>query len=236
MRATLLPLFLMAAAPAQAFEVTGGSIGLSHSTLTSDESNNTSKNSITGQVELGFGGPVGVQIDAAKTNYNHYDQGSKHLMLHGFYRFASGTAVGAFIGRDETDYQSFDVKGLEFDHSFGQWSLEAYISQVSGDWMDGDVLGLRVDYSLNELAQIGLRYDDSSMHWSYLERIAITASYTLPHGIVVSGEFGTSEYEGQKDPFASLGVAYHFGKNGKTTFGSRNLSDIYPTVWGGGLG
>lgn len=228
-RAALLPLFLLAAAPAQAFDLTGGSVGIGYSGYTSNLLKNVDKTTLDGQIELNFGGLVSVQADLGFANFGFNDGEGHNIALHGIYELGMDTYVGAYLGRDKIDGESATITGVEIAHAMGPVGLEGYLSYADDNSFNGLVGGAHATYDLSNSLDLGVRWDRANIDAFDLTRVSLTGEYEMPSGIALTGEVGSAKYNGSgSEPFFGIGAKMNFGTNGGTTFRDRSLLDLVP--------
>lgn len=237
-RKLLLPLMLLTTAPAQAFDLNGGKLGVTETRFGDGEDD--SKTAYDGQIELGFDETFALQLDTGIASYDAHGWDSRYMLLHGFFHVTPETSVGLFLGRETFEDKTFTLTGAEIDYQQGKWDLEAYVAKARTNGytydtfpadVSGTVFGARADYDITSNAQLGLRFDRSNIEYNPLKRVALTAEYRLPAGLALTGEIGKYGFDSRpSESFVSLGLEFKFGKNGDVTYHERNLSQLYMQV------
>ncbi|MDQ2067998.1 hypothetical protein Q9295_16610 [Xinfangfangia sp. CPCC 101601] len=228
-RAALLPLFLLAAAPAQAFELTGGSVGVGYSGYTSNLLKNVDKTTLDGQLELSFGDLVSVQADLGFANFGFDDGEGHNIALHGIYHLGFDTSAGLYLGRDKVGDDSATLTGLEIAHKMGPVGLEGYVTYANDSNFNGLVGGAEASYGISDSLDLGVRWDRANIDNFDLTRLSLVGEYDLPSGLALTGEIGSAKFNGAgSEPFFGIGAKMNFGSNGGTTFRDRSLLDLVP--------
>jgi hypothetical protein len=223
-------LVLFCAPVAQAQQVTGGSLTLSHSAFTDDT--DLSKTSLLGSVELGFNRNYGLQADLGMGRLNNASETVTNAVLHGIYHLSDTTSVGLFLGLDRLDGETQSFVGLEMGTAAGPTGFEAYIGYADDDTDSGTMIGLSTRYGVSEQFGLGVSLDHLSLSAVDATRYSVNADYAVTPNVTLFGEVGA--LNGQTaggsgtEGYVKLGGKVTFGAKRGTTFDQRSLLSVIP--------
>jgi hypothetical protein len=228
-RVTLSLALLVAATPALALEVVGGSVSLGYSGFTDDLLDDINKTTLSGSLEVGISRAFSVQGDLAIINYGLTDLDANNIGLHGIYHLSETTSIGGYIGQDSVESADLSILGIEAGHQAGPMMLEGYLSRAESSGEDGTIFGLRAAYGLSEDSEIGLRYDDINVDGIGASRISAVGEFGMANGFAITGELGSADIEGiGSETFFGIGVKVDFGAKRGATFSQRSVVDLFP--------
>lgn len=218
------------ASPLQA-EVTGGSIGLSHSAFTDDKS--VSKTSLDGSVEYRFNQQFSMQGDLSLNEFNESNISLRNLTLHGIYHLSPSTSLGAFVGIDRISGESANLYGLEFGSDMGRTDLEGYVAIGEEEDVDATLLGLSGRYAYTDAVGFGASLDYGDIDGVVdFTRFGVSADYNVTETVNLSAELGEFDINaggfGGSETYIKLGATVKFGAKRGTTFERRSLTSLFP--------
>lgn len=230
MKTVVLPLaLLVAASPAMALELVGGSVSLGYSGLADTMLDEINKTTLSGSVEIGFSQAVSVQGDLSTMNFGLSDMDATHIGLHGIYHLNEATSLGGFIGEDRLESADLSILGIEVGHQAGQMRMEGYLSRADSSAQDGMIFGLHAGYRLSDASEIGLRYDEINVDGFGASRVSAVGEFGLANGLAITGELGSADLDGLgSETFVGLGVKVDFGAERGATFSQRSVLDLLP--------
>lgn len=229
MKRAVFSILLLAAAPAQAFEITGGSVELGYSGFTGNLLKKLDKTTLAGRIEVGFSPAFSMQADLGFMNFGFSDEEAHNIGLHGIYHASDITSLGMYLGQDRLDGDSLSIAGVEVGHQAGALGLEGYLTYAKDSTEDGIVFGARADWDFSDVAGIGLRYDSADLGGADVSRVALTGQYTLTSGLTLTGELGSAEIAGSgSEPFFGIGAKMTFGAERGATFADRSVLNLLP--------
>ena len=218
---------LFAAAPTFAQELRGGSLTFGHSAFVRDTS--VSKTSLDGQVEVGFGRSIGLQLDLGISHLNSIGEGSTNATLHGIYHVSDQTSLGLFVGADRLSGQSLDFVGFEVGQEAAKFDIETYIAYGEDSGIDGTIAGFSGRYSVSDSFGIGGSVERGDIGGVGLTRFGLKGDYAATPNIALVAEVGAFDAPGTStEAFVGLGGKFTFGNERGTTFGKRGVVNLIP--------
>ena len=229
MKRAVFSILLLAAAPAQAFEITGGSVELGYSGFTDNLLKKVDKTTLAGQIEVGFSPAFSMQADLGFMNFGFSDEEAHNIGLHSIYHISDLTSLGMYFGQDRLDGGNLSITGVEVGHQAGALGLEGYLTYAKDSAEDGFVFGARADWDLSDIAGIGLRYDRADLDSGDVSRLTLTGQDTLASGLALTGELGSADIGAAgSEPFFGIGAKMTFGAQRGATFNDRSVLDLLP--------
>ena len=219
------------AAPASAFEVTGGELELTYSAF--EEDSDFSRTSLEGSLEAAFSRSVAAQVDLGGYKFNFVDDEATNATVHAIYHANDAASFGIFYGQDSLDGESTDFYGLEAGHEFEGVDIEAYVATGEEADVDGTVIGINGVIALNDRFDIGASYDTADFDGDVsLNRFAVTGTAHVTDNMGVFAEVGSLEGEvaglSDSELFFGVGAEVTFGAKRGSTFGQRGLAHLVP--------
>lgn len=220
---------LALAIPAQAVEMTGAEVGLSHSFFTDDTS--FAKTTLEGSAELGFGPMFGVQGDLGVNWLNETDQTATSVTLHGLYHVTDQTSLGLFYGSDKLDDDHLDYYGFEVGQKGDSFDVEAYLGRGEDSGLTGTMMGLEGRFAVSGAFGAGGKLQSVDYEEASMTRIGLTGDYTMYNGMGITAEIGRLNSDGMgigDETYLGIGAKMSFGPNQGVTFGKRGILDVVP--------
>lgn len=227
---TLAAATALTAGTAQAFEVTGGSVGLSYSAFADDTDFN--RIGLEGSVELGFNRNFGLQLDAGYDNFDISGLDSNTLGLHGIYHMNEMTSFGAFYTREDVEGFDLDTLGVEAGHEVMNWEFEGYIADIDSDVGGGTMGGIKARYALAEGFGLSGSFDRAESGGDDLSRFAMRLDRDVSPNANLFLEVGSAKVDiggmSDSEPFVGLGGKIAFGAERGATFEQRGFTRLIP--------
>lgn len=219
----------LAAAPAMAFQFTGGNAELSYSAFADDM--DYSKAGLSGQFGFAFGPQLGAQIDVGVSKFFEVGETAHDLTLHGIYNVAPEVAMGVFYGAERIAGNSRDFYGFELTQKSQMFEGELYLGRGESVRYDGMLAGISGSYNVAPEFGLGLAYDRADIRGLDMRKYAITAEYAISPDISLGAEVGRfkadlDEVHGS-ETYVGLNAKMYFG-GGDATFSRRGVLDIIP--------
>lgn len=236
----LLALCGLAAAGAQAQEISGGELRFGYGRfLNSDKAvpgqDADARYTLEGSMELAFGNAA-MQLDLALDRFGLVDERGRGAILHGMYKPADSLAAGAFVGIEDSDINDYNFYGIEGLLEGPDYGVEAYVmhAEVDDSDLSGTIGGIALGYdtlpNLRSGAKIVYGELDSD---ETLARYAVTAEYRFSPITTISAELGRFDNDtpGSDDiegTYVSFLTTFSFGPGQSTTFDRRGVLDLLP--------
>lgn len=236
----LLALGGLAAAGAQAQEISGGELrlgfgGFLNSDTAVPDRDADARYTLEGSMELEFG-RAAMQFDLSLDQFGLVDENARSGTLHGMYKPAGNLAAGAFIGFENSDIRDVTFYGVEGLFEGSSYGVEAYLLRSDVDEIDlsGTVGGIAVGYDALADLRSGAKivYGEFDRDES-IALYALTAEYRLGPATAISAELGRFDNDapGSNDiegNYVGVMATFSFGPGQSTTFDRRGIVDLLP--------
>jgi hypothetical protein len=219
--------------PAAAFEFSGASLTLEHRQVGGADRDDQLH--FTGDVELGFGAGLSVQLGIKNTDYDRDPSFSaRGHELHLIWRPSQvdGLALGLFAGEEYLD-DWYDYKGIEARYERGGFSGEIGLSDYDAEGYQGRHINLQLGYRNNDRFSVFVgRNDVRSADGDFqADHTYLGGNVALAKGVSLYGSFGRNSYDTVNDladdfNLVTLGVRYDLGKG--VTFRQHSYNGLLP--------
>lgn len=224
------------AAPAVAFELTAGSIGLEKGQFVDDGVRGFDKAGLKGSAEFQVAPQFSIQGDLGVYDLGRTDGSATSVALHGIYQHSPDTSFGAYVGLDNAKFDSLgrqaeDVGfyGVEIANNNGQLGTEVYVGGINDSQIKGTQLGLKGRYAVNESAGVSARFDTLRLTGPNASRLGVGGDIALGQTGTLYGEIGRAKMNSLgNENFVTIGAKVNFGHKASTTFSQRGILDMLP--------
>lgn len=224
------------AAPALAFELTAGSLGLEKGQFVDQGVRSFDKAGLKGSAEFDVSPQFGLQGDLGIYDLGRTDGSATSVGLHGIYNYTPNTAFGAYVGLDNAKFDNLgrpaeDVGyyGVEIANRNGQLDTEVYIGGISDSQMKGTQMGLKGRVAINDFTGVSARYDTLRLTGPNASRLGVGGDISLGQTGTLYGEIGRAKMNSLgNENFLTLGAKVNFGHKPSTTFSQRGILEVLP--------
>ncbi|PSL17111.1 hypothetical protein [Shimia abyssi] len=225
---------MLATHPANAVEITGGSIKLGYSQFTNQTTTGQtlSNTTLDTSTELGFNRNTSAQLDLGLNSYGASNFDGHNVALHGIYHANETTSFGAFIGQDGLESNDVNFAGFELGVEAQALDLETFFMTDIDNNSDGRIFGISGDYEITDSFEVTgqiLLGDFGNLNF---DRYSVGVRYKTSNSFALTADLGAARAEAfgvsDSETFIALGAEYKFGAERGATFGKRSLLSVIP--------
>jgi hypothetical protein len=221
---------ILVAGSAQAAEVTGTTLDLGYSTVSST---NLSKLGFGAAIEVGITPGFALQFDIGAYDFEALNDNGYSLGAHAIVHVGPATSLGVFAALDNAAGTNEEFLGVEAAHEFALVEGQAYFAKGGSAGVDADVFGLGLSYGLTP--QFGVtgsidraKLDNNATLTSY----ALGVTYAPVDSVSLYAEVGSLRASALglagNEGFVGVGAKFDLGSDRGATFDRRGIFEFIP--------